>query len=68
MKAYLADSDVEAVINVGADMRKIHQCFRIMKVPYFVYEGLTWLSTVFQLYNPFYDKTNKINGYLCVRV
>ena len=32
VKAYLADSDADAVINVGADMRKIHHCFRIMKV------------------------------------
>lgn len=29
---YLADSDPDAVINVGADMRKIHTCFNMMKV------------------------------------
>ena len=36
VKAYLADSDVDAVINVGADMRKIHHCYRIMKVKVFI--------------------------------
>ncbi|KAK3576776.1 hypothetical protein CHS0354_014591 [Potamilus streckersoni] len=29
--AYLEDSDPDAVISVGADMRKIHACFSIMK-------------------------------------
>ena len=32
VKTYLADSDPDAMINVGADMRKIHTCFQIMKV------------------------------------
>ncbi|XP_053407299.1 kinesin-like protein KIF6 [Mercenaria mercenaria] len=31
VKMYLADSDPDAMINVGADMRKIHTCFRMMK-------------------------------------
>lgn len=31
VKLYLADSDPDAVISVGADMRKVHTCFRIMK-------------------------------------
>ncbi|XP_052766060.1 kinesin-like protein KIF6 isoform X1 [Mya arenaria] len=31
VKAYLADADPEAMINVGTDMRKIHTCFRILK-------------------------------------
>ncbi|KAL3874319.1 hypothetical protein ACJMK2_037350 [Sinanodonta woodiana] len=29
--AYLEDSDPDAIISVGADMRKIHACFSIMK-------------------------------------
>ncbi|XP_052275630.1 kinesin-like protein KIF6 isoform X2 [Dreissena polymorpha] len=31
VKAYLADTDPEAIISVGGDMRKIHTCFSIMK-------------------------------------
>ncbi|KAL4238137.1 Kinesin-related protein 6 [Mactra antiquata] len=31
VKAYLADSDIDAIINIGADMRRIHTCFKIMK-------------------------------------
>ncbi len=32
MKVYLADTDSEATLNVGADMRKIDQCYRAFKV------------------------------------
>ncbi len=32
MKVYLADTDHEATLNVGADMRKIDQCYRAFKV------------------------------------
>lgn len=28
---FLANSDPDGYIEIGADMRKIHQCFRIMK-------------------------------------
>lgn len=31
VRVYLADSDLDAVISVGADMRKIHACFKILK-------------------------------------
>ena len=32
VKVYLADTDSEATLNVGADMRKIDQCYRAFKV------------------------------------
>ena len=32
VKVYLADTDTEATLNVGADMRKIDQCYRAFKV------------------------------------
>jgi hypothetical protein len=32
VKVYLADTDNEATLNVGADMRKIDQCYRAFKV------------------------------------
>lgn len=32
VKVYLADNDSEATLNVGADMRKIDQCYRAFKV------------------------------------
>ena len=30
--AYVADTDPEARLQVGADMRKIHLCFELLKV------------------------------------
>jgi len=36
VKRYLVDSDPDAMIDVGADMRKIHTCFKIIKVRMFV--------------------------------
>ena len=31
MERYLKSSDPDGYIDIGADMRKIHQCFRLMK-------------------------------------
>ena len=31
VQAFVEDSDPDAVVNVGADMRKINECFRILK-------------------------------------
>lgn len=33
MRQYLEDRDPDSVINIGADMRKIHRCFHLLKVP-----------------------------------
>lgn len=30
-KVYLADFNPDAIVSVGADMRKVHSCYRIMK-------------------------------------
>ena len=30
--AYLEDNDPEAILDIGADMRKIQMCYRILKV------------------------------------
>ena len=32
MDQFLADNDLDAGINVGADMRKIKHCFKLIKV------------------------------------
>ncbi len=38
VKVYLADTDTEATLNVGGDMRKIDQCYRAFKVRENVFE------------------------------
>ena len=32
VQSYLEDKDSESQLNIGADMRKIHECFRLLKV------------------------------------
>ena len=32
VKNYMEDDDPEAMLNIGADMRKIQECYRLMKV------------------------------------
>lgn len=35
LKAFLEDTDPDAELSLGPDMRKIHQCFFLLKVMYY---------------------------------
>lgn len=41
---YLQDNNPESSLDIGADMRKVHECFRIMKVCYNHYLNLQFLK------------------------